>query len=80
MSAARQLASAELARFSVQKLEERWTDKPAQKQVLSNIVRTLKDRGVVVTREQRQHVAHAMQGRQLHELANVLVGVLTAGS
>lgn len=74
----RRAAEAELGRLSAGKLDERWTDRPAQKQVLSNVLHTLKGQGLAVTRAQRQQVAHTMQGKQLRELGTAVVSVVTA--
>lgn len=61
----------ELSRLSVPKLAEAWTGRPAQKQVLANVLH-----GREVTREQRKRIAELMQGRPLQELAAVVAEVL----
>lgn len=65
------VARAELARLSEAKLGEPWTDRPAQKQVLSNILH-----GREVSSAARKSIATLMKGRPLRELAGVVADVL----
>lgn len=60
-------AERELGRLSPAKLDEPWSDRAAQKQVLSNI---LYGRGF--SRDQRRAIAAEMAGRSLRDLAQVV--------
>ena len=64
-------AKLELGRLSEAKLDEPWSSRPAQKQVLSNVLH-----GRDVTRAQRQRIATLMEGRPLRDLAQVVAEVL----
>lgn len=66
-------AVAELGFISEPKLAEIWTARPAQKQVLSNVLR-----GRDVSKEQRTRIADRMQGKPLHDLARVVAEVMCA--
>lgn len=68
-------AVVELSRLSRQKLAEDWTGRPAQKQVLVNI---LHGRGF--SREQRQQIAEAMDGHMLGELRFIVARFTPAGA
>jgi hypothetical protein len=61
----------ELRRLSAAKLAEPWTGRPAQKQVLANVLH-----GREVTKEQRNTIAQRMTGRPLSHLAGVVAEVL----
>jgi hypothetical protein len=65
------LTETELSRFSNEKLAERWRGKPAQRQVLSNVLA-----GRNISRQQRQRMAMLMEGAELRELAHVVAEVL----
>lgn len=65
------VARTELDRLSAAKLDEPWTDRPAQKQVLSNILH-----GREVSSAARKSIATLMKGRPLRELAAVVAEVL----
>lgn len=66
-------ARAELARFSSSKRAELWTDKPAQKQVLSNVISVVTRYGHDVSRDQRALIRAAMEGLPLHKLPDVVL-------
>jgi len=68
-----ELAARELARLSAPKLAELWTDRDAQKQVLSNVLS-----GRNVTREARARIRERMAGRPLSDLGFIVAAVLGA--
>lgn len=68
----------ELSGFSVPKLREPWTGKPAQRQVLSNLVRVYAEQGVEVTFLERRRVMERMERRPLAELVGVIEQVVSA--
>lgn len=65
----------ELARLSEAKLNEPWTNRDAQKQILSNVLFKAD-----VSRPQRAGIVAAMAGRALGDLANVVREELEDGS
>jgi hypothetical protein len=64
-------AKVELGRLSAPKLAEVWTARPAQTQVLANVLY-----GRDVSKEQKRRITERMQGQPLSALASVVFEVL----
>lgn len=64
----------ELSRLSGKKLDELWTNRPAQLQVLSNILHA---RGVKVKRQELDAIKSHMVNKPLRHIADAVAAVLT---